>query len=359
LPALAEWRRKDLHASGITDEAIDGLGIKDAPDDNGWTVPWTDGEDLTAGPHKGMAGFELIIYDRDKRPDDGRKTAWPKGQSTYPAIFCWAEDGTVNIYVEGQRQALAVASYAPDGARVWCLPGIELSAKILDRLAKYAAGLPAIVVPDGDWRRNRQVGAAVTERLPELLAEAGATETLIADVGGIGRDGIDDVIGRTTPELRGPLLAQILDQAQPARDRRLELETERELIRIKARDQAQRLYIAQTQGEPLGPHGLMLAELLAVPDDAEVYRVNGLWPVGGNVVFSAQRKAGKTTARDNLVKSLADGGAFLGRGVALADMVSFDVIPLAEGEPTWPIWSWTRRRCGAGCGHTRSRTWIG
>ena len=49
-------------------------------------------------------------------------------------------------------------------------------------------------------------------------------------------------------------------------------------------------------------------------------------------MFSAQRKAGKTTARDNLIKSLADGDAFLGRAVALADELSFGVVPLAEGE---------------------------
>jgi hypothetical protein len=209
-PALSPERRADLHHSGITDEIIDGpLRIADAPDDDGWTVTWSDLQEIPTGKYRGTPGFELVIYDRDKRPDDGRKTAWPKGTTPFPAIFRWvpAEDATGNVYVEGQRQALAVASYAPDGARVWCLPGIELSAKILDRLAEHAAGLPAIVVPDGDWRRNDQVGRAVTERLPELLTQAGAAGVLVADVGGIGREGIDDILGDTLPERRADKLA--------------------------------------------------------------------------------------------------------------------------------------------------------
>ena len=133
---------------------------------------------------------------------------------------------------------------------------------------------------------------------------------------------------------RGPLLANILDDARPARDRRLDLETERELIRLQARDQAQRIYVDETRAESPGPRGTRLADLLAEPDDEPIYRVAGLWPTGGNVVFSAQRKAGKTTARDNLIRCLADGDAFLGRSrrIALADGEQFTVTPLAEDE---------------------------
>ena len=55
-----------------------------------------------------------------------------------------------------------------------------------------------------------------------------------------------------------------------------------------------------------------LDEFLAVEDEPEVHRVERLWPVGGRVVLAAQYKAGKTTLRDNLVRSLVDGGPFLG-----------------------------------------------
>ena len=55
------------------------------------------------------------------------------------------------------------------------------------------------------------------------------------------------------------------------------------------------------------------AEFLAQPDDEPVYRINDLWPSGGNVVLAAQFKSGKTTAVHNLLRSLCDGAPFLGR----------------------------------------------
>jgi hypothetical protein len=43
------------------------------------------------------------------------------------------------------------------------------------------------------------------------------------------------------------------------------------------------------------------------------YRIADLWPKGGNVLLAAQFKSGRTTMRDNLVRSLADGDPFLDR----------------------------------------------
>lgn len=54
-----------------------------------------------------------------------------------------------------------------------------------------------------------------------------------------------------------------------------------------------------------------LAEFLAVPDTEAQYRISELWPTGGRVLLTAQKKAGKTTMVDNVVRSLADGRPFL------------------------------------------------
>jgi hypothetical protein len=72
-----------------------------------------------------------------------------------------------------------------------------------------------------------------------------------------------------------------------------------------------------------------LAELLAEPDDAPVYRVDRLWPTGGNVILAAQRKAGKTTLAGNLIRCLADGDPFLAQAgpVTLVGREGFDVTP--------------------------------
>jgi hypothetical protein len=59
------------------------------------------------------------------------------------------------------------------------------------------------------------------------------------------------------------------------------------------------------------PGLVSLTEFLEQPDEPLRYRVDGLLPAGGRVVFAAQYKAGKTTARDNLIRALVDGEPFL------------------------------------------------
>lgn len=56
-----------------------------------------------------------------------------------------------------------------------------------------------------------------------------------------------------------------------------------------------------------------LAEFLAEPDPEVTYRIEGLWPSGGRVLFSAAHKTGKSTTVSNVLRSLADGDDFLGR----------------------------------------------
>jgi bifunctional DNA primase/polymerase-like protein/AAA domain-containing protein len=56
-----------------------------------------------------------------------------------------------------------------------------------------------------------------------------------------------------------------------------------------------------------------LDTLLAEPDTPTRYRIDDVAPEGARIILSAQYKAGKTTLRDNLVRSLADGDPFLGR----------------------------------------------
>lgn len=61
------------------------------------------------------------------------------------------------------------------------------------------------------------------------------------------------------------------------------------------------------------PRPVTLAELLAQPDDEVQYRVEGLLPVGAHAMLVSAYKAGKTTTVGNVVRSLVDGGDFLGK----------------------------------------------
>jgi AAA domain len=56
-----------------------------------------------------------------------------------------------------------------------------------------------------------------------------------------------------------------------------------------------------------------LTDLLGEPDTDAQYRIDRLAPAQGRVLLSAQYKAGKSTLVGNLLRSLADGNAFLGR----------------------------------------------
>jgi hypothetical protein len=60
------------------------------------------------------------------------------------------------------------------------------------------------------------------------------------------------------------------------------------------------------------PDGMRLDELLALPREVEPYTIERLLPADGNVVVTAQYKAGKTTLVANLARSLVDGVPFLG-----------------------------------------------
>lgn len=97
----------------------------------------------------------------------------------------------------------------------------------------------------------------------------------------------------------------------PTAGRPFPLRVTEELLRLRAREEAQRILRQEQAGAE--PDFVRLDRFLAIDDEPEQYRVDGLWPVGGRIICAAQWKAGKTTARDNLVRSLADGERFLGR----------------------------------------------
>jgi AAA domain len=205
-PALADWRRKDLHASEITDAAIDRLGIRDDP--KGWILPWSDGVD----------SFDLLVYDRDKRPADGRKNDWPKGQT---AILNKLRDGDAPmvIVVEGVRQSLAMASreLEDNEDRAIALYGMNgcdgIHAGIADRLPALFKGKNVVVVFDADIYTNERVSLAATVRLPKLLHEAGAESVKVTSSGGVGKDGLDDVLARTKEDQQGEYLAELINGA--------------------------------------------------------------------------------------------------------------------------------------------------
>jgi AAA domain len=88
-------------------------------------------------------------------------------------------------------------------------------------------------------------------------------------------------------------------------------DVEREVRRIRVREQARALIDAERRG-PLPPFDAgSLRDILARPRPPQA-RVDGLFPWEASTLILAQRKAGKTTLLLNLSRSLLTGEAFLG-----------------------------------------------
>ncbi len=80
---------------------------------------------------------------------------------------------------------------------------------------------------------------------------------------------------------------------------------------LRAREEAARIVRQERAGALAQPTLVRLTDFLAVEDEVARYRVDRVWPTGGRVVLAAQYKAGKTTLRNNLLRSLVDGDPFL------------------------------------------------
>lgn len=105
----------------------------------------------------------------------------------------------------------------------------------------------------------------------------------------------------------GPTEAE--EAARLDRERWIDSEVEKILVREEARRRARKKARPDIAPPPVVP----LDEFLAVPDQPQQYRIEGLWPTGGRVMLAAQFKAGKTTLVANLVRALVDGERFLDR----------------------------------------------
>jgi hypothetical protein len=121
--------------------------------------------------------------------------------------------------------------------------------------------------------------------------------------------------------------------AGSAPDAAIRFQVDQEKARLRARQIAEAELLAE-DSKP-APAPVRLDMLLAEPDEPVTYRIDRLWPAGGRVILAAQRKAGKTTCTGNLLRSLADGDAFLGR---------YTVTPVDAGGTIFAIDTETSRR---------------
>jgi hypothetical protein len=130
---------------------------------------------------------------------------------------------------------------------------------------------------------------------------------------------------REVPELPAPhtnitevpettIMGDKPNSSEPSEQRSyIDLLADDEYRKLKAREIAKQRLIQESAVGITLPDFYQLDEFLAQPDTETPYLVNEIWPKGGHILIVAQQKAGKTTLRNNLAKSLCDGYDFLNR----------------------------------------------
>lgn len=329
----------NCHVGCSTDQILEALALTmgdlfDRPAENGdqtlrrhiaATYDYTDAD--------GEVLFQKIRYFpkdfRVRRPDGRGDWAWGIGDADrvlyrLPDVRDAIRTGRTIYVVEGEKSAdrLAdagiVASCNFDGA---AKEGHR--AKWRPAYGDALRGAHAVVVVDNDepgYAHGRAIVADLTGKAASVRVVRGLVTRKGADLddhldAGHSLDELVevDLAERDAPTEELPAAAPDEDPVDQAdvQARIHESEIQRELSKLRVRDAARRAFRAEQAGTPAPPRPILLSELLAEPDQATRYRIEGLLPAEGRAMLAAQFKAGKTTFTGNLTRVLVDGGLFL------------------------------------------------
>ena len=99
---------------------------------------------------------------------------------------------------------------------------------------------------------------------------------------------------------------------EDARDAVRALKVAEQMELERARREARHRVDAEERGQVSAPAILTLQDFLVQPDPPIRWRIEGWQPSDSRLMVTAQWKTGKTTTRDNLIRSLVDGDPWLG-----------------------------------------------
>jgi hypothetical protein len=240
---------------------------------------------------------------RIKRPDGRGGWAWGLGDArrvlyNLPAVLAAIEAGQTVHVAEGEKDCDAIGRAG--GVATCNFEGAARDGQRPKWRPEYGdvlKGADVVVIADKD-EPGRSHAAAVTADL------AGKAKSITIAEAAEGKDAYDHLAA-------GLGLDDFVPAAGPAPDAAIRFQVDQEKARLRARQIAEAELLAE-DSKP-APVPVRLDVLLAEPDEPVSYRIDRLWPAGGRVILAAQRKAGKTTCTGNLLRSLADGDAFLGR----------------------------------------------
>lgn len=216
------------HAAFLTAQAVDvglalSLGVRslvtreDNPQDGMWGN-WANHPAILF-PWKNEAG-EVQYQVRPDNPTTnsrGRDNKYMFAKGAPPVL--WAvrpvPDAKKIVLVEGTKQCLAAASYAPEGVGVYGMAGCRMwqvnGHPIPDLVA--ADGREVVVLLDSDAADNPQVYEAGSS-LAQALSMEGALKVTFGRLPGVGKSGLDDVLGARPADRRMDYLRRIIDGAK-------------------------------------------------------------------------------------------------------------------------------------------------
>lgn len=169
-----------------------------------------------AYPWVSPKGVTVLQLHPDTAPEiDGEKRKYliPKNA---PTVLNTAliDPGARVLLVEGTKQHLAAASWAPPDTSVYGLVGctgwVDNGAPIPD--LAVVDGKEAVVIFDADLASNLEVWTAAA-KLAEALKGEGAVEVAFVKLPAYGKAGLDDVLAGRDPERRQSYLERLIDAA--------------------------------------------------------------------------------------------------------------------------------------------------
>lgn len=145
-----------------------------------------------------------------------RKYVFPSGMT--PMLWQVREpaDGARILIVEGTKQGLSAATYAPEGIGVYTVAGCrawQLDGQPIGDL-QVTDGRDVVVLLDADAGTNPEVYSAGIA-LAEALKLESARSVQFARLPGGGKSGLDDILGGRAPDKRASYLARLIDGAKP------------------------------------------------------------------------------------------------------------------------------------------------
>lgn len=230
-------------------------------------------------------------------PDSGKYLS-PGRDSNPPKLITrrTVEDATNVIIVEGTKQGVAAAIYAPEDHAVYSIPGItgymvpgtaeDEPSRPTPMLAPVVKNRDVVIIPDSDAATKIGVYRGA-ERLGEICLALGATSVRFARVPGTGsNDGLDDVLGALDDD--DDRRARFAELIETAADKPAQL-TKKALDRMEAaqrrKDREQRIQAAAIEfngrpginldGDPLEASTAIIAHLGAAFGGRRLFSRNG------------------------------------------------------------------------------------